>query len=156
MAIGARPPPGYASVTWRRVVESYTFLSPEWIAAARAVREAHAGDEGAPVVSLRMNLVVEGVPFGGGLVDAHLDTTSGVLDVDLGHVDSPDVKVRLDYETARAVLVDGDSEAAMAAFMAGKIRVEGDMTKLLAYEARPITPGEQTLAARLRDITTEA
>jgi len=134
-------------------VETYAFLSPEWIAAAREVREQHGGNEGPPVVSLRMNLVVEEVPFGEGILDAHLDTTSGAVDVELGHVPEPDVKVRLDYETAKAVLVDGDAEAAMAAFMAGKVRVEGDMTKLLAYEARPVTAGELTLAARLRDIT---
>ena len=134
-------------------MQTYAFLSPEWITAAREVREQHGGADEPPVVSLRMNLVVEDVPFGDGVVTAHLDTTSGSLDLELGHLPDPDVRVRLDYETARAVLVDADAEVAMAAFMAGKVRVEGDMTKLLAYEARPVTPGELSLAARLRDIT---
>ena len=134
-------------------MQTYAFLSPEWITAAREVREQHGGADEPPVVSLRMNLVVEDVPFGDGVVTAHLDTTSGTLDLELGHLPDPDVRVRLDYETARAVLVDADAEVAMAAFMAGKVRVEGDMTKLLAYEARPVTPGELSLAARLRDIT---
>ncbi|HVB06254.1 MAG TPA: SCP2 sterol-binding domain-containing protein [Acidimicrobiales bacterium] len=129
----------------------YVFLSLEWIAAAKAL-QADAGEEPA-TVTLQMNLVVEEVPFGEGTLDAHLDTTSGALDIDLGHLERADVRVLLDYETAKRVLVDQDAEAAMSAFMAGKVRVEGDMTKLLTYQATPPNERQQALADAVREIT---
>ena len=40
----------------------------------------------------------------------------------------------VDYVTARALLVEGNPQAAMSAFMAGKIRVDGDLAKLMAVQ----------------------
>jgi SCP-2 sterol transfer family len=132
-------------------VASYLFLSPEWIEHARALHAA--APQEAPTVPLQMNLVIEEVPFGEGRLAAHLDTTSGVLEIDLGHLERADVRVSLDYQTAKDVLVDQNAEAAMSAFMAGKVKVEGDMTKLLAYQATPPTEHQRELAEALRAIT---
>jgi putative sterol carrier protein len=41
----------------------------------------------------------------------------------------------------------------MQAFMAGKVRVEGDMTKLLAFQAAPPSPSEADVSAQIREIT---
>ena len=41
----------------------------------------------------------------------------------------------------------------MQAFMAGKVRVEGDMTKLMALQATPSDGTAQEMATRLRAIT---
>jgi len=100
-----------------------------------------------------MNLVLTQSPLGDGTVEAHVDTSSGELIVDTGHLDSPDLTVTLDYETAKAILVDGDAQAAMQAFMSGRIKIDGDMTMLLALQTTPIDPGHQELAARVREIT---
>jgi putative sterol carrier protein len=129
---------------------SYQFLSDEWVAAARKIREEADGaaPAGAPV---KMNLVITDVPFGESPVDAHMDTTSGGLELDFGHIEAPDVTVTLDYVTARSVMVDGDPNAAMQAFMAGKIKLQGDMTKALALQQGPADP---ELAGRIREITT--
>jgi putative sterol carrier protein len=132
-------------------VSKHAFLSPEWISAARAVRARHQGEQVA--VSLKMNLVVEEVPFDTGEIDAHVDTTSGIVDVDLGHLEDADVKVALDYATAKSILVEGDAQAATAAFMAGKVRVEGDMTKLLSFQAQQPTDRQQQIAEELKSIT---
>ena len=130
---------------------SYQFLSDEWVAAARKIREEADGQAptGAPV---KMNLVITDVPFGDGSVDAHMDTTSGELDLDFGHVDGPDVTVTLDYGTARSIMVDGDPQAAMQAFMAGKIKLQGDMTKALALQQGPADP---ELAEKIKEITAD-
>ena len=130
---------------------TYEFLTPEWIEAAHAVRARHAAGELA--FSLTMNLVVSDVPFGMGRVEAHVQTDSGVVSLDLGLLEVAEVSVALDYETAKAVLVDGDGEAAMAAFMAGKVRVEGDMTKLLQFQSRPMTDEERAFARAIRELT---
>lgn len=128
------------------------FLSPEWIAAARSLREAHRGDT-PPGVRVRMNLVVESVPFGAGQLKAYLDTSAGIVDIELGALDGADVLIALDYETARAILVDEDSQAGLQAFMSGRIRVEGDLAKLLQYQQTPPGPAERALAAQIRAIT---
>jgi putative sterol carrier protein len=81
-----------------------------------------------------MNQVITEVPFGDGEINAHMDTSGGELEMDLGHIDNPDLTVTLDYATAKAILVDGNPQAGMQAFMAGKVKVQGDMTKLMAMQ----------------------
>ncbi|HLT69364.1 MAG TPA: SCP2 sterol-binding domain-containing protein [Acidimicrobiales bacterium] len=128
---------------------AYQFLSDEWIEAARKLRE----EVGAPATApqpVRMNLVITDVPFGSGSLDAHLDTTSGQVDLDTGHLDAPDVTATLDYETAKAILVDGNPQAAMQAFMAGKIKLQGDMTKAMAMQSGPVNA---ELAKKIQEIT---
>jgi putative sterol carrier protein len=41
----------------------------------------------------------------------------------------------------------------MQAFMAGKIKVQGDMTKLMAMQSGPVDPTAQEVAARIKEIT---
>ena len=105
--------------------------------------------------AVRMNLVVTAVPFGDQDIDAHMDTSTGELVLDEGHLDSPDLTVTVDYDTAKAILIEGNPQAGMQAFMAGKIRVEGDMAKLMALQSAPVgadSPAAQ-MAIRLREIT---
>ena len=44
-----------------------------------------------------------------------------------GHANDPHLTVTITWITAKALLIDGQPQAAMSAFMAGKIKVEGDM-----------------------------
>jgi len=129
----------------------HPFLSDQWIEEARKIRADHPGSPSP--VSVRANLVVTDLPFGDGTLDAHLDTSSGEIELDKGHLDAADLTVTVDYDTAKAILVDGNAGAGMQAFMAGKVRVEGDMTKLMVLQASPADPAAQDLAARLRAIT---
>lgn len=132
---------------------AYQFLSPEWLEASREVREEYAEQAPPPPVTMRMNLVVNDVPFGDGSVDAHLDTTSGDLVLEQGHLDEADLKITIDYDTAKAILIEGNPQAGMQAFMAGRIRVEGDMSKLVALQTMPADPIHLEIAQRIRDIT---
>lgn len=135
----------------------FPFLSDEWVDAARAIRAEYRGRIPPIPVVIRMNQVIKDVPFGPGRIDAHLDTSSGELEMETGHLDNPDLTITLAYDTAKAVLIDGDAQAAMQAFMSGRIRVDGDISKMLALQ----TPGPLGLVdpvalevyQRLRDIT---
>jgi putative sterol carrier protein len=127
----------------------YKFLSDEWIEAARKIREEVDSPAAAPA-PVKMNLVITDVPFGDGSVDAHMDSTSGEVVLDTGHVDGPDVTATLDYETAKAMMVDSNPQAAMQAFMAGKIKLQGDMTKAMALQSGPPNP---ELTKRIQEIT---
>jgi len=131
----------------------YPFLSDEWVGAARQIREEFDGRGASVPHQMRMNLVVTEVPFGDGSIDAHLDTSDGQLHLETGHIDPVDLKVTLDYATAKAILVEGNPQVGMQAFMAGKVRVEGDMAKLMMLQGGAPDETAQEIAKRLRDIT---
>lgn len=127
---------------------AYKFLSDEWVEAAKRIRAEAGGTAAAQPV--KMNLVITGVPFGEGSVNAHMDSTNGQVELDLGHLDAADVTATLDYDTAKAMIVDSNPQAGMQAFMAGKIQLQGDMTKAMALQGAPTNPD---LAAKIKEIT---
>ncbi len=132
----------------------HLFLSDEWIEEARAIRADHE-DGGPPVpVSIKMNQVITDVPFGDGTVYSYLDTSSGTPLLELGQLDDAEVTITTDYETAKAIFVDQDFAMAMQAFMGGKIRVQGDMMKLMALQtAAPVDAQARVVAGRIKAIT---
>ena len=132
---------------------TYPFLSDEWISEARRIREEFEGKGGPAPQQIRMNLVITDVPFAAGAIDAHMDSSEGQLKLDLGHIEPVDLKVTLDYGTAKSILVEGNPQAGMQAFMAGKVKVEGDMAKLMMMQAAPPDAAAQEIATRLRSIT---
>ena len=131
----------------------YPFLSDEWVDEARKIRSEYEGRTGTVPYQMRMNLIVTDVPFGDGSIDAHMDTTDGTLHLETGHIEPVDLKVTLDYLTAKAILVDGNPQVGMQAFMAGKVKVEGDMAKLMMMQGVPQDATAAEVAQRLRDIT---
>lgn len=130
----------------------YTFLSPEWIDAVQQLRSELPESASSIPVQLTINLNVTETPFGDTVI-AHVDTTQGPLIVADGHLDDPDLVVTIDYETARALLVDGNPQAAMTAFMAGKIQVEGDLAKLMVLQTASPDPAALEFGERLRALT---
>ncbi len=104
-----------------------------------------------------MNQIIQDVPFGSGTINAHVDTSSGELEMETGHLESPDLTITIGYDTAKAILIDGDAQAAMQAFLGGRIKVDGDITKMLALQSAGIgggvDPAAIELAKRLQAIT---
>src|ERR1700689_1377491 len=141
--------------TKEHCMPSYPFLSDEWLDEARKIRAEYEGKTAPVPHVVRMNLVVTAVPFSEEDILAHMDTSSGELVLDTGHLETQDLKVTVDYDTAKAILIEGNPQAGMQAFMAGKVRVEGDMAKLMALQAAPAAsdPAAAEMAARLRDMT---
>jgi len=132
----------------------HEFLSEAWVEEARRIRGEYEDRAPASPVSLRMNLLVTEVPAGG-RVEAHVDTTSGEVDLELGLLERPDVTVTVGWETARTLFVEGDPQEAMAAFLAGRVKVDGDITKLLLLQTAPTEadPVILEVIGRLRRIT---
>ncbi|MFZ4668006.1 MAG: SCP2 sterol-binding domain-containing protein [Microthrixaceae bacterium] len=134
----------------------YQFLTEEWIEAAKQIRDELEGDVPAPPHAVKMNLNITEVPFGDGEVTAHMDSSGGEMVMDLGHMDDPELTVTLDYATAKAILVDQNPQAGMQAFMAGKVKVQGDMTKLMAMQAGGGDAGLQAkVTEAIQEITAE-
>ena len=64
--------------------------------------------------------------------------------METGHLESPDLTITIGYDTAKAILVDGDAQAAMQAFLGGKIKVDGDITKMIALQTAGIGAARPT------------
>jgi putative sterol carrier protein len=133
-------------------VAKYLFLSDEWMDEANKIRQANTASTTTPH-RVRMNQIVTDVPFGEGTVNAHMDTSSGEVVLEMGHLEDPDLTVTLDYDTAKAIIVGNNPQAGMQAFMAGKIKVQGDMSKLVAMQSTPASPEALEVARQIQEIT---
>ena len=132
------------------------FLSDAWMEEAKKIREDVGEGAAPPAHQVRMNMVIIDCPDGvgdGSSVDAHMDTSGGQLEMDTGHLEDPDLTVTVDYETAKAIFVDQNPQAGMQAFMAGKIKVQGDMAKLMAMQQGAPDPKAAEIAERIKQIT---
>ena len=133
---------------------SHQFLSESWIEAARDIRHRYSGDVPAIDVVVRINVITTKVPFGDGSISAYIDTSNGSLEMELGSLEESDLTVTTDYETARKLFVEQDPTASMQAFMAGRIKVEGDITRLMVMQTSlPQTDKTEAVAAEIKAIT---
>ena len=133
---------------------SHQFLSESWIEAARDIRHRYSGDVPAIDVVVRINVITTKVPFGDGSISAYIDTSNGSLEMELGSIEESDLTVTTDYETARKLFVEQDPTASMQAFMGGRIKVEGDITRLMMLQTTmPQTDITFEVAAAIKAIT---
>ncbi|MGZ4790330.1 MAG: SCP2 sterol-binding domain-containing protein [Ilumatobacteraceae bacterium] len=132
----------------------FPFLSAEWMDAAKAIREKYADQSPAITISVRMNQIITDTPFDGGDIRLYLDTSAGTLVMEPGELETPDLTLTTDYDTAKKIFVDQDQAAGMQAFMAGKIKVQGDMMKMMAMQtSMPQDDVTRAIADEIKGIT---
>jgi SCP-2 sterol transfer family len=128
------------------VADKLEFLSDEWFTAAKKLAD-EAGADAGQAGDLTLNIVVTGGPSG----DKEIHMANG--EFAQGLVDGAPTKMTVPYEVAKSVFVEGNQQAGMQAFMQGQIKVEGDMSKLMAMQTQQPGPGAADLQAKLKDIT---
>ena len=135
---------------------AYPFLSDDWIAAVEKLQSQYKDQLPPPPVAVKLNLVVTDLPTpfqstkaNNGALEGHINTEDGQLLVNLGHLENPEITVTTDYETAKATFVTRDQQEVMAAFLSGKVLVEGDASKLLALQAPPSDSDEASIANKI-------
>jgi hypothetical protein len=131
------------------VADKHAFLSDGWFDAASKLIAEH-GNDGPPAPNLVMNLEVTDAD--NKKTDFHMGAKDGATLFGKGHTDGADLTLSTDIDTARAVFVSGDPAAGMQAFMAGKVRIQGDMTKLMMAQAGG-QGGNNQLTEALQSIT---
>ena len=131
-------------------VTKHTFLSDPWFDEVRRLHDAVGG--AAPEGDIRMNLMITSTPFDGDLA-MHMAASEGRANWGKGHLDDADVTLTLGYDTARAIFVEGNPQAAIEAFMAGRIVVQGDITKLMVMQSTGPSASAAELTKALQDIT---
>ena len=108
------------------------FLTDDWFATVENLT-AQAGDLNLPpaLANLAINLVVTDAA---GNTELSLDGGK----IQKGLADNAKTTLNMDAETLRKVFLEFDMAAAMQAFMTGKIKVQGDMSQLMALQtAKP-------------------
>ncbi len=107
------------------------YLSPEWLSeldrACREGRPVHAADDEVPFV---IQLLVSDGPQGD--VAYHLRVNHGAVSVQPGVAPESNITLSHDYATAEAV-ARGELSA-QRAFMAGRLRVRGDLVRLVELQ----------------------
>jgi putative sterol carrier protein len=134
------------------VSEKHAFLSDGWIAAVEKIVAEQGGAAAGPHGNMMMNLVVTDTPFGEDK-QFHMGTADGSAVMGGGHREGADLTMTTDYGTAKEVFISGNQQAGMQAFMAGKVKVQGDMTKLMAAQAGGGPAGNDAMQQAIKDLT---
>ena len=129
------------------------FLSEAWMLEARKVYDEYDGPESAQTQDVQINLMIKDAPFGDGPIQAHLDTTGDEVELELGHIDGASTTITTDYDTAKALFIQQDQQAAMQAFIGGRIQITGDMTKVMLLMQSAPDAAALEIAERIRAIT---
>jgi putative sterol carrier protein len=127
------------------VPDKFAFLSDPWFDAAEKLIREHQPE--VPPTPLVMNLEVAN---GDDIVKFFMGAKNGEVLFGKGASDGADLTLSTDIDTARSVFISGDQQAGMQAFMAGKVRVQGDMTKLMMQGGGG---ANAQLSAALQEIT---
>ena len=131
---------------------TYQFLSTEWVAAARDIRDKYKAQTPPITVVVKINMVITQAPFDETIVKGFIDTSSGDMALELGELSDPEATVTTDYETASKLFVYQDPSAVMQAFMSGKIKIDGDMMKVMGMQtAIPQTGDAATVALAIAE-----
>ena len=123
---------------------SQEFLSEGWFAKVKELRDA-AGNIEAPaaLADLVINVTVTGAPGG----DKAMALVGGMLEE--GHHDSAPTTMILPADLAKRIFIEGDQSAGMQGFMTGQIRIEGDMSKLMALQTAQPTAAQMELMKKI-------
>ena len=125
----------------------YKFLSDEWFTKVDELRDA-AGDLDVPDTIKEILLNVTVTDDDG---EKKMHMKEGVFE--RGHAEAAQTTLTLPDEIARKIFIENDAQAGMQAFMAGQIKVEGDMTKVMALQTVAPSDAQKTLLRQIKEIT---
>ena len=124
---------------------AHEFLSDSWFDAVNAL---DAPPPPAALEGVTINMIVT---KDGGDIEANM----GGGKINKGLADGAQTTITVPYDTAKALFVKRDQQAAMQAFMSGQIKVTGDMTKLMAMGSQPPSPEAETFGLQVLELTAD-
>ena len=108
------------------------FLSAEWAQAVEDALNSHPGFKSA-MGNADLGLQFNVSDTSDGDVAYYLKASGGSADLSLGSIDDADVTIGQTYDTASAI-AKGDLNT-QTAFMTGKLKVSGNLAKLMMHQA---------------------
>ena len=73
--------------------------------------------------------------------------------IEEGHHESAETTLILPADLAKRIFIEGDQSAGMQGFMSGQIRIEGDMSKLMALQTAQPSADQVALMKQIQDVT---
>ena len=124
---------------------AHEFLSDDWFDAVSAL---DAPPTPPAMEGVAINMVVT---KDGGDIEAHM----GDGKIQKGLSEGAGTTITVPFDTAKALFVKRDQQAAMQAFMSGQIKVTGDMTKMMAMGQQTPTPEAEAFANAIVELTAD-
>jgi len=109
---------------------SVKFLTDEWASAAQQAMNADAGFVSA--IGSNTARLQQVVSTAEGEKRYYVTLENGAAQVAMGDIDNPDATITQDYDTAKGISTGELS--AVAAYMSGKLKVTGDLMKLMTMQ----------------------
>lgn len=125
----------------------YEFLSDEWFDKVDELVAA-AGDLQIPVAMKEAEVNVTVVSPTG---QTQLFMKDGLFV--RGHRDGAPTRLTLSADLARRIFVDGDAAAGVQGFLAGEIKVEGDLAKMVALQTTEPSEPQKKLTRQIAEVT---
>jgi len=125
----------------------FKFLSDTWFEKVNELNNS-AGDLG---LSDTAKSIIMNVRVIGDKEDFYMCIDGGVIRKGLHPASA--ITISLPYDVARKMFVDQDQNAGAQAYMSGKMRIEGDMSKLLTSINIQPTIAQQELNKQIQNIT---
>ena len=93
-----------------------------------------------------MNLIITAVPHGDeAMLHTSIDTGTHGLLPQRGHLGNPELIITIEYRVARELFLNQDPGAVGQAFSAGKIMVEGDISRIFLLQKVEATNDDEAL-----------
>ncbi len=122
------------------------YLSDEWFNKVKELSEEINPEIPSQMADMKINMTVtsdEG--------DCELCLNGGKIEK--GHIPDATTKVTVPLEFAKKIFIDQDRAAGMQAFMSGKLKIEGDMSKMMAMQGIQPTESQKKLQEMIREMT---
>ena len=123
------------------------FLSDDWFAKVDELASAAEGLE----IPKAMKDVTVNLTVTSGEVQVPLCINGGIIQK--GRLDKADVDMSMPDEYARKILVEGDWSVGMKGWVSRKIKVSGNMRKLIPLQVFNPTDSQEDLRKKIEDIT---
>ena len=85
--------------------------------------------------------------------DKNIDMCMNAGNLEKGHVANAPTKMTLPKDLALRLFIENDQSAGMQGFMAGQIKIEGDMSKMMAMQSVQPTADQEALRKKIVEIT---
>lgn len=123
------------------------FLSDEWFAKVEELKN-DAGDLNTPpaLADLVLNITVQ-------TDDGEVEMCLNGGNFQKGHEGNAPTKLTLPFEIAQKLFIENDQSAGMQGFMSGQIKVEGDMSKLMAMQTVQPSAEQVALQKQILELT---
>ncbi|HVK98417.1 MAG TPA: SCP2 sterol-binding domain-containing protein [Dongiaceae bacterium] len=129
---------------------SLKFLSDEWFSKVEELKAAAGAVDVPPAMAdLVINITVSGTEWG------NRDMSLKAGSIERGHHAGAPTKMTLPADLARRLFIENDQSAGMQGFMSGQIKIEGDMSKLMAMQTVQPSAAQKALQKQILEATSK-